>query len=76
MPAIVLVIIGYFAGKFIKENGKTYETIAKLLLAGVVLIFIALCWDSVLPINKKLWTSSFVLITVGFYFSVEQFIDK
>ncbi|HQS05253.1 MAG TPA: heparan-alpha-glucosaminide N-acetyltransferase domain-containing protein, partial [Daejeonella sp.] len=65
MPAIVLVIIGYFAGKYIKENGKTYETIAKLLLAGAVLIFIALCWDSVFPINKKLWTGSFILLTSG-----------
>ncbi|MDO8991485.1 MAG: heparan-alpha-glucosaminide N-acetyltransferase domain-containing protein, partial [Daejeonella sp.] len=65
IPAIVLVIIGYFAGKFIKENGKTYETIAKLLLAGGVLIFIALCWDSVFPINKKLWTGSFILLTSG-----------
>ena len=34
-------------------------------MAGVVLIFIALCWDLVFPINKKLWTSSFVLLTVG-----------
>jgi len=65
MPAIVLVIIGYFAGKFIKENGKNYETIAKLLLGGIVLIFIALCWDSVLPVNKKLWTGSFILLTSG-----------
>lgn len=65
MPAIVLVIIGYFAGKFIKENGKTYETIAKLLLAGAVMIFIAICWDSVFPINKKLWTGSFILLTSG-----------
>lgn len=65
MPAIVLVIIGYFAGKFIRENGKNYETISKLLLAGAVLIFVALCWDSVLPINKKLWTGSFILLTSG-----------
>lgn len=65
MPAIVLVIIGYFAGKFIRENGKNYETIAKLLLSGAALIFIALCWDSVFPINKKLWTGSFILLTGG-----------
>jgi predicted acyltransferase len=65
MPAIVLVIIGYFAGKYIRENGKNYETIAKLLLSGAALIFIALCWDSVFPINKKLWTSSFILLTGG-----------
>lgn len=65
MPAIVLVIIGYFAGKFIRENGKNYETIAKLLLSAAVLIFIAISWDSVFPINKKLWTSPFILLTGG-----------
>lgn len=65
MPAIVLVIIGYFAGKFIRENGKNYKTIAKLLLSAAALIFIALCWDSVFPINKKLWTGSFILLTGG-----------
>ena len=65
IPAIVLVIIGYFAGKFIQEKGKNYESIAKLLLVGAVMIFIALCWDSVFPINKKLWTGSFILLTSG-----------
>ncbi len=65
LPAIVLVIIGYFAGKYIQQNGKNYETISKLLLSGALLIFIALCWDSVFPINKKLWTGSFILLTSG-----------
>jgi predicted acyltransferase len=65
IPAIVNVIIGYYAGYFIQEKGKGYETITKLLLAGCLLIFIALCWNMVFPINKKLWTSSFVLLTTG-----------
>jgi predicted acyltransferase len=65
IPSIVNVIIGYYAGKFIQEKGKTYDTIAKLLLTGCLFIFIAICWDSVFPINKKLWTSSFVFITTG-----------
>lgn len=65
LPAIVNVLAGYFAGSFIKKNGASYETIAKLMMAGVVCIFLAVCWDSVFPINKKLWTSSYVLLTVG-----------
>ena len=35
------------------------------MLAGAVLLFVALSWNMVFPINKKLWTSSFVLYTVG-----------
>ena len=65
LPAIVNVIVGYYAGKFIQQKGKGYDTIAKLLLTGGLFIFLALCWNMVFPINKKLWTSSFVLITTG-----------
>jgi predicted acyltransferase len=65
LPAIVNVIIGYFAGKFIQQKGKGFETIAKLFLSGGILILLALCWNTVFPINKKLWTSSFVLLTTG-----------
>lgn len=65
LPAIINVIGGYLAGDFIRKNGNSYETIAKLMIAGAVLIFLALIWDMAFPINKKLWTSSFVLLTVG-----------
>ncbi len=65
LPSIVNVILGYVAGRFIQQKGNSYETIAKLMVAGVVLAFTAYCWDLVFPINKKLWTSSFVLYTVG-----------
>ncbi len=49
IPAIVNVVIGYYAGKFIKASGKTYTTISKLLLTGCLFIFIAICWDSGFP---------------------------
>jgi len=65
LPSIVNVILGYFAGRLIQQKGNTYETIAKLMIAGALLAFTGLCWDLVFPINKKLWTSSFVLYTVG-----------
>jgi len=65
IPSIVNVIIGYYAGKFIQEKGKVYETVSRLMLTGCLFIFIAICWDAALPINKKLWTSSFVFITTG-----------
>ena len=65
LPAIVNVIIGFIAGKLIQEKGKTYECLSRLMLVGALLIFIALCWNIVFPINKKLWSSSFVLVTCG-----------
>ena len=65
LPAIVNVLIGYYAGQFLQANGKNYESVTKLVLMGCLLIFAALCWNLVFPINKKLWTSSFVLLTTG-----------
>jgi len=65
LPSIVNVICGYFAGRYIQEKGKRYETISKLMLWGALLIFIALCWNMTFPISKKLWSSPFTLLTVG-----------
>ena len=65
LPAIANVTFGYAAGKWIQEKGKTYEGLAKLLLVGAIAVALALAWNPVFPINKKLWTGSFVLLTVG-----------
>ena len=65
-PAVVNVIIGYFAGVLLRDKGKDYESIAKVLLSGVVLMAVAYAWTYGFPINKKLWTSSYVLYTSGF----------
>ena len=65
LPAIVNVVGGFIAGKFIQRIGKSFEGIAKLLMVGFILMALARWWDLVLPISKKLWTGSFVLYTVG-----------
>jgi predicted acyltransferase len=65
LPAITNVVAGYSVGKFIQQKGNTYEGLAKLLLTGALLLFAAYCWNLSFPVNKKLWTSSFVLLTVG-----------
>jgi len=65
LPAIVQVIFGFFAGNYILEKGKTYEMVSNLFVAGCVLVFVGFCWDMVFPINKKIWSSSFVVYTSG-----------
>jgi len=65
LPAIANVTFGYAAGRWIQQKGNTYEGLAKLLLAGTLLVVLALSWDWFFPINKKLWTGSFVLLTTG-----------
>jgi predicted acyltransferase len=65
MPAVANVVAGYTVGKFIREKGNTYEGLTKLLLTGSLLLFAAWCLSFSFPVNKKLWTSSYVLHTVG-----------
>lgn len=65
LPATVNVIAGYATGVYLQRNGQNYETIAKMLMVGVVLLLLAVWWNLLFPINKKLWTSSYVLLTVG-----------
>jgi predicted acyltransferase len=65
LPAIVNVLAGYFAGRALRDRGRNYETLTRLLLAGGVCIVVALLWDNVFPISKKMWTSSYALCTIG-----------
>lgn len=65
IPSVVNVLAGYLTGAFIVREGSTYKGLAKLLMAGVLLLFAGICWNVVFPLNKKLWTSSYVCYTTG-----------
>jgi len=65
LPAVVNVVIGYLAGSFVRRSGASYETVARLALAGAAMVAVAYFWNNLFPINKKLWTSPFVLYTCG-----------
>jgi predicted acyltransferase len=65
LPAAVNVLAGYFAGLFIQKQGNNLSTVFKLNIAGAALVALALVWDIYFPINKPLWTSSYVLHSVG-----------
>jgi predicted acyltransferase len=64
-PAIVQVILGFLVGEYIQAKGKNFEMLANVLLTGVVLVLAGWIWDFSFPINKKIWTSSYVLYTTG-----------
>ncbi|HMP94449.1 MAG TPA: heparan-alpha-glucosaminide N-acetyltransferase domain-containing protein [Phnomibacter sp.] len=75
IPAVVQVVFGYFTGQYIQQKGKNYEMLAHLLLAGVILTLGGLIWDTSFPINKKIWSSSYVLYTTGLaLFTLSTFI--
>lgn len=65
IPAVTSVIFGFLVGNYIRKEGSSYSSIAHLLFAGMLLVFAGLCWDLVFPINKPIWSSSYVLYTTG-----------
>ena len=65
IPAAVTVIFGYLAGLLIKNTPDKSTLVKNLLLVGTVSIFVALAWDIYFPINKPLWTSSYVIYAGG-----------
>ena len=65
LPAIVTGIMGVLAGSWLKGTKPAEEKVIYMFLVANLSITIALLWGTVFPINKSLWTSSFVLYTGG-----------
>lgn len=67
LPAVVNAIAGVFAGRVIANahlQGQ-WRAVMILLGSGVIALALGWLWDLQFPVNKELWTSSFVLVTVG-----------
>jgi predicted acyltransferase len=65
LPAIVSVLLGYFTGEWLGKQPVKSRTSINLVLVGLAGIAIGQVWGFWLPINKKLWTSSYVIFTTG-----------
>ncbi|PKD21634.1 hypothetical protein APR41_01190 [Salegentibacter salinarum] len=65
LPAVVNVIAGYVAGVFIQKSGNNIRTVIKLSIVGVVLLVVAQIWGIWFPINKPIWSSSYVIYSTG-----------
>jgi len=79
IPAIVQVIFGFLVGDYIRKRGKhiegltdnavkgfeIYQTLTVLFVAAIGFIVAGYAWGLSFPLNKKIWTSSYVLVTTG-----------
>lgn len=65
IPAIVTVLLGYFSGQIIRVTLGIKKAVVYLLVLGIVVALLGWIWGLYLPINKSLWTSSYVLYTGG-----------
>ena len=63
LPAIATALLGTLAGDVLRSN--TYQKVSLLLISGLVLLGLGHLLDLSFPINKALWSSSFVMVTAG-----------
>ena len=68
IPAVATALLGMFLGTFLKTKDNHFSTSKKILImvaSAIVLIGIGLLWNYDFPINKHLWSSSFVCFVGG-----------
>jgi len=66
IPAIATAMLGVLAGRWIAQRDKQLlERITGLFAMGSIGMMVGLMWNWSFPINKNLWTSSYVIFTAG-----------
>lgn len=65
LPAIGTGILGMYIGQLLNLQTNRTEILKKTAVTGVILLIGGLLWNIIFPINKSLWTSSYVLYTAG-----------
>ncbi len=68
VPAIATALLGMLTGQFVKSDylkNRLQKKVLLMILVGIILIIIGKIWGLAFPINKNLWTSSFVCFVGG-----------
>lgn len=65
IPSIAHVIIGYLVGAIALSDMPLKDKVLNMAQWGILMLFAGLLADSFLPINKKVWSASFVFVTCG-----------
>ncbi|TWT29533.1 acyltransferase family protein [Blastopirellula retiformator] len=65
ITGVAQVMIGWLVGQMMLRSEKNMALVGRLMLVGVHLLLAAYLWQLLFPLNKKIWTSSFVLHTCG-----------
>ncbi len=65
IPSIAHVLIGFWAGMKMMEVKDINMRVNRLFIIGAILMFVGFLFDYAIPINKKLWTPTFAIVTCG-----------
>ncbi len=66
VPAIVTALAGVLTGHFLRTRREPFEKVSAMFVAGVACVVAGWAWNFWFPVNKALWTSSYVFLTAGF----------
>jgi predicted acyltransferase len=65
LPAVAQVLLGYLAGDAVARARVDEALVNRLFVAACGALVLAAAWQLAMPFNKKIWTSSYVLLTTG-----------
>lgn len=65
IPALSTTLAGVLTGSWIRSDRPQLEKVGGLFFAGAICVVIGWSWNPFFPINKPLWTSSYVMFTAG-----------
>ncbi len=65
IPAVATTLLGVLTGHVLRSGKSQYEKVALMFLVGMCWVVVGWAWNPFFPINKSLWTSSYVLFTGG-----------
>ena len=65
IPAISTTLFGILTGHWLRTERTRMEKVVGMFVAGAVCVVLGWAWNSFFPINKSLWTSSYVFFTAG-----------
>ena len=65
IPAVATTLFGILTGHWLRSEHTRIEKVVGMFVAGVVCVVLGWSWNPFFPINKSLWTSSYVLFTAG-----------
>ncbi|HKG15052.1 MAG TPA: heparan-alpha-glucosaminide N-acetyltransferase domain-containing protein [Pyrinomonadaceae bacterium] len=66
VPSVATALAGVLTGHLLRARREPFEKVAAMFVAGVACVVAGWAWNFWFPVNKALWTSSYVLLTAGF----------
>jgi predicted acyltransferase len=65
IPAVATTLFGVLTGHWLRSERTRWDKVVGMFVAGAVCVVLGWAWNPFFPINKALWTSSYVLFTGG-----------